>query len=76
MRTAPRRIQLRVKTARLAHSRHRPESKNDISTNRMMHHHEVEIICVIAGSDEELLPVPAALRIAFAVFVGATAYAM
>src|SRR5438128_6126972 len=67
-----RRIQLTVKTARIAHNRHRPEPKEDISVDSPAHRHKRKYSRVIAGSDEWLLPVPRARRFAFGAFVGAT----
>ena len=48
----PRRIQLTVKAARIAHNRHRPVAKEDISVDSPAHHHKRQYVRVIAGSGE------------------------
>jgi hypothetical protein len=75
MRGPPRRIQLTVKTARIAHNRHVPEPKNEISVPVPVCHHVVYgktyplvLESIPHGAEDAALRVP---RV-----VGATAYAM
>src|SRR4029077_15918394 len=44
--------QLTVKTARIAHNRHRPVPKEDISVDSPAHPHKRQYVRVIAGSGE------------------------
>ena len=76
MQVAPPCTRRSVKTARIAHNRHRPVPKEDISAATPVHRHKHLFVRVIAGSDEWPLPVPQTRRRAFGAFVGVTAYAM